>query len=227
MQTADTKQHTQATLQCLRIDTITVRINPIGFSNNTHLRMEALTDFLFCLREREAAQLTHGASYPLLDVTPSFFFSPSKTDRWSESPASPRFTPSLSRFSPVPPPQKDKWTRWGWGKKKTTSLSLRADQRRPSKSADDKKKKWTSGSLLSLYIAMTHRGGVWVEREGEQGRVGEWGRKIENGKVLSVGDKKDNKCNFLMCVGWGKWRRDMYNKQSVCVCVCAWLKVLC
>lgn len=37
--------------------------------------------------------------------------------------------------------------------------------------------------------------------------------------MLSVGDKKDNKCNFLMCVGWGKWRRDMYNKQSVCVCV--------
>lgn len=38
--------------------------------------------------------------------------------------------------------------------------------------------------------------------------------------MLSVGDKKDKKkvSFFLICVGWGKWRRDMYNKQSVCVC---------
>lgn len=66
-------------------------INLIGFSNNTHPRMETLTDFLLGLGEREAAQLTHGASFPLLlfpspcCYPPFFLSSPcSKIDRWSE-----------------------------------------------------------------------------------------------------------------------------------------------
>lgn len=89
-----------------------VSIRLVSPTTHTHAwrqEQEALTDFLLGLGEREAAQLTHGASFPLLLFPspycyPSFSSAPcSKPDGWRESPASPPVLPSLCHLFSSPP----------------------------------------------------------------------------------------------------------------------------
>lgn len=157
-----------------------VSIRLVSPTTHTHAwrqEQEALTDFLLGLGEREAAQLTHGASFPLLLFPspccyPSFSSAPcSKPDGWRESPASPPVLPSVSLVllpsQRADKPSEDESNQTRKPPKKP-SLSVRAARRRQRKTADAGKK-WTSDSLLLLYFALTQGGGGGVyQREGER-----------------------------------------------------------
>lgn len=148
-----------------------VSIRLVSPTTHTHAwrqEQEALTDFLLGLGEREAAQLTHGASFPLL-LFPSPYCYPS-FDGWRESPASPPVLPSVSLVL-LPSQRADKPSEDESNQTRKTpkkpSLSVRAAQRRQRKTADAGKK-WTSDSLLLLYFALTQGGGGCVSERGRE-----------------------------------------------------------
>lgn len=156
-----------------------VSIRLVSPTTHTHAwrqEQEALTDFLLGLGEREAAQLTHGVSFPLLLFPspycyPSFSSAPcSKPDRWRESPASPPVLPSVSLVllpsQRADKPSEDESNQTRKNPKKP-SLSVRAARRRQRKTADAGKK-WTSDSLLLLYFALTQGGGGCVSERGRE-----------------------------------------------------------
>lgn len=98
---ADTKRHA---LECARALCRPREQTPPAsrsiplLSPTTHTRPDEsrrqLTDFLFRLGEREAAQLTHGASFPLPDVAPSFYPFPLLLRGRERDPSCPLLLPS-------------------------------------------------------------------------------------------------------------------------------------
>lgn len=166
-------------------------------------RRRQLTDFLFCLGEREAAQLTHGASFP----------DPLCSPLSSPPPALP-FHPSF---------REDKRCQRGWTPTTTTTKKNPTKRTliplcRPSKPAEDEEEK--SSSLLALYIGLTHSEGVRArdggrETEREGGRQGE--RASERGrrrKRVSVAKREETGDRR------GKCCEDTKTQMPFCVKVC-------
>lgn len=201
-----------------------VSIRLVSPTTHTHAwrqEQEALTDFLLGLGEREAAQLTHGASFPLLLFPspccyPSFSSAPcSKPDGWRESPASPPVLPSVSlvllpsQRADKPSEDESNQTR----KKPQKTLPLRPCSPKKTEKDSRRWKKMNEWFLaLALLCTNTGRRGVCIrerERDRERGRR-EKEKRMGELDGACVGDKKTEQIKSDFGLKWAKQGRGVH-----------------
>lgn len=175
---------------------------PTTHAHTRRQEQETLTDLLLCLGEREAAQLTHGTSFPLLllALSPQPSFCDRQTERCAASSSPCPFLSLSSAGSLPPPPQpshppsKGRQTRRRRRQQKKASSSLM----QPEEAKASHQMLGTSGSSLLLYFALKREGGVRErEREGER-------------QSWSVCRRQKKKIYIFLCLKCRKRRRDAY-----------------